>query len=89
MCGKQGWAGPHGISTEGADFMGSEVFGVPCSGSFAGGDGGLEIEGLEEIGAAAIGGLEKYAGSLPLGLNNFDDCARGVTILEIREISEG
>lgn len=88
MCGKQGWVGPHGISTEDADFMGFEVFDMPCPGSFAGGEGGLEIEGLEDIGAVAIGGLEKYAGSLPLGPNNFDDCALGVTTLEIRETSE-
>lgn len=59
MCGKQGWVGPHGISAGGAEVMGFELFGVPCSGSLAGGEGDLGIDGLEEIGGAAIGGLER------------------------------
>ena len=77
MCGKQGWLGPHGSSTEGAEGMGFGVFGVVCSGSLAAGKN-LVIDGLEEMGGAAIGGSERYAGSLPLELNAFEYCARGL-----------
>lgn len=79
--------GPHGNSAEGAEVIGFGVFRELCSGPLAGGES-LVVDGLDEIGGAAIGDPERYAGSLPLGLNAFEYCARGRILPDIREISE-
>lgn len=67
--------------------MGLGGFGVFCSG-FLAGEESLAIVGLDEIVGAAIGGPDRYAGSLPLGLTDFEYCARDLVSLETREISE-
>ncbi len=48
ICGKHGWAGPHGISAEDLGFLDFAVFGVPRSRS-PGEEAAWGIAGVEDI----------------------------------------